>query len=126
LLASSTQQIDAESLFVLAHEEDASISLATVYRTLNTLADADIIQRRYLSPEHNRRYFERIPDDYVLYITCRQCQCSFPIKTGFIAQLKAELVAKYAWHDVNICSCISGLCAHCHAKTSVNEGEIAE
>lgn len=123
LLANSTNQIDAESLFVLAHQEDASISLATVYRTLNALADADVIQRRYLSPEHNRQYFERMPDDSVLYITCRKCQRSFPIETDLITKLKTEIAIQHQWHDVNICSCMSGLCADCRAEAVVGEGK---
>ena len=126
LLANSTRQIDAESLFVLAHQADASISLATVYRTLHTLADADVIQRRYLSPEHHRQYFERMPDDSVLYITCRKCLRSFPIETELIAQLKTEVLVQYNWQNVNICSCISGLCADCHAETIANEGDAEE
>jgi Fur family transcriptional regulator, ferric uptake regulator len=124
LLTNSTQQIDAESLFLLAHQADASISLATVYRTLNALADADVIQRRYLSPEHNRQYFERMPNDSVLYITCRKCQHSFPIDTELITQLKTQLIVQHKWHDVNICSCVSGLCADCHDKAATNEGKV--
>jgi Fur family ferric uptake transcriptional regulator len=123
LLANSTQQIDAESLFVLAHQADESISLATVYRTLNALADADVIQQRYLSPEHNRQYFERVQDDDVLYITCRNCQRSFPIETPLIAQLKQELAVQDKWHDVTVCSCMSGLCAECYAEVVKTQGE---
>jgi Fur family ferric uptake transcriptional regulator len=123
LLANSTHQIDAESLYILAHQEDASMSLATVYRTLNALADAGIIQRRYLSPEHNRQYFERMPDDHVLYITCRNCHRSFPIETDLIAKLKEQLDTHYSWHNVNVCSCISGLCAECSAKLKEQESE---
>ena len=123
LLANSTRQIDAESLFVLAHQQDTSISLATVYRTLNTLADADILQRRYLAPDHNRQYFERMPDASVLTITCRNCQRSFPIETDLIAKLKQELAIQQQWHDVNVCACISGLCADCHTEAIASEGK---
>ena len=117
LLANSRQQIDAESLYFLAHQEDASISLATVYRTLNALADAGVIHRRYLSPEHNRQYFERLPDEQVLHISCRECQKSIAMTTKLIADLKQEIYTHLNWEEVNVCSCLSGICDECYSKS---------
>ncbi|NLE50348.1 MAG: transcriptional repressor, partial [Chloroflexi bacterium] len=50
VLAGQTSYLDAEEIFQLAHDQDASISLATVYRTLNLFADLDIIEHRYVEP----------------------------------------------------------------------------
>lgn len=122
LLGNSDHKIDAESLFLLAHQEDENISLATVYRTLNALADADVIQRRYLSPDHTRQYFERVADESSLHITCRECQASIPIETTLITKLRQELLTQYKWHDVTVCSCMSGLCEDCYKKSISDEG----
>src|SRR5690606_9629097 len=71
LLAQTDTQFDAETFYEQAREADRRISLATVYRTLNTLADAGMLQRRYISPEHSRQFFERVPDDTVYFFTVR-------------------------------------------------------
>lgn len=123
LLDNSSEYVDAESLYLLAHEQDAGISLATVYRTLNALADAGVLQRRYLSPDHSRQYFERIPDEQVLHITCRECQQSIPINSDLIVALKQDIIANHHWHEVNVCSCLSGLCDDCYNKMLSNDGE---
>lgn len=121
LLANSSQQIDAESLYMLAYQEDESISLATVYRTLNALADADVLHRRYLSPDHNRQYFERAPDEQVLTINCRECQKNMPVSSDLITKLKQTLLIDYGWQEISICSCMSGICDDCAEKLA-NEG----
>lgn len=116
LLDASDSQIDAESLYELAHQQDASISLATVYRTLNTLADAGVIQRRYLSPDHDRQYFERMPDESTYFLTCRECRRTISFQTDLIQRLKIELASAYGWHALNICVCSDGICPECSAK----------
>ena len=60
LLASADEHLDAESLYDLAKAQDTSISLATVYRTLNVLEQADLVQQRYISREHERKYYEPV------------------------------------------------------------------
>ncbi len=121
LLARTDVQFDAETFYDQAREVDRSVSLATVYRTLNTLADAGMLQRRYISPEHNRQYFERVPDDTVYFFTCRVCHRTFPVRLPAIKQLKTELAQAYGIEVSNLCMCMDGICPECRAAGTKEE-----
>ncbi|MCD4684488.1 MAG: transcriptional repressor, partial [Anaerolineae bacterium] len=57
IMAGQTDYLDAEEIFALAHMQDASISLATVYRALKLFAELGLVDHRYVEPEHRREVF---------------------------------------------------------------------
>jgi Fe2+ or Zn2+ uptake regulation protein len=79
------------------------------------------MQRRYLSPEHERQYFERSLDKETIHVICRQCHRSYTVAGDLLAQFKETIVAQQAWQDLTICSCVSGLCPDCFAKSQATE-----
>ena len=114
VLSQQDEQVDADTLLGLVTEQDATISRATVYRTLNTLADAGLVQRRYLSLDHERQYFElpRVKSDYML--TCRTCHKTIPFQSDLLQQLSNELAKQYGFDSVQVCICATGTCSTCH------------
>lgn len=116
VLGSTTERLDAEAIFEQVRQEDSSVSLATVYRTLGTLEAVGLIRQHYISKEHDRKYYEPITDSY--YITCRQCHHVTGFQSPLIAELRQDLEARFGLTDINICVCVDGVCRTCHARTN--------
>ena len=62
VLSSATDHPDAEELHRRANAQDASISLATVYRTVKLFEDAGIIQAHDF--RDGRARYEEVPDEH--------------------------------------------------------------
>lgn len=114
LLAHSSQRLDAESIYDVMRGQDASISLATVYRTLSALEAAGLLRQHYISKDHERKYYETAADAYPF--TCRECRTSISFQSDHIAALKQELQTRYGLADVHICTCVDGICPACQTK----------
>lgn len=115
LLDSATDMLDAEALYLLAHQHDESVSLATVYRTLNTLEEAKLIQQRYVSKDHTRKYYELIHAEEAYHFTCRHCQKIIPFQTKILDALKKDLENQLGVRNLMACVCVSGICPDCLA-----------
>lgn len=113
LLENSTERLDAEGLHQLASQTDAAISLATVYRTLNTLEEARLIQHSYLSRDHERKYYELVQQEKVYQFVCRECGRTYPFRSRLIQALKDQLENDFSVQVLQTCLCIEGLCPAC-------------
>lgn len=116
LLAEYDGQIDADKLLTLASAEDSNISRATVYRTLNTLADAGLLQSRYLSPDHERLFFELSSQTFDFILTCRSCHQTMPFQSDLLNKLQDELANDYDFADLRVCICATGICETCQTQ----------
>lgn len=117
LLEEADDHVDAESLFHLAHERDESVSLATVYRTLNVLKDAGLIQQRYFARDHGREYYEPVRAREHYHFTCRACGQVIEFETGLVDAITQELEARLNMQVKYACVCFEGICEACQATT---------
>ncbi len=113
LIDSSDRHLDAEELHRLAQRRDRSISLATVYRTLNVLEEAGLIDQRYLSHGHERKFYEPASTGEHYHFTCRVCHRVIEFEAEQIASIKQALEATYGLEVRHACVCFEGLCADC-------------
>jgi Fur family ferric uptake transcriptional regulator len=118
ILESSREHLDAEALHLRAREQDDSVSLATVYRTLNMLEEAGLVQQRYLSREHERKTYEPLHVDEEYHFTCRICRRVIAFHSELMEQLKRELEAELNVKVFNACVCVDGLCPDCQVQAS--------
>jgi Fur family ferric uptake transcriptional regulator len=117
LLAGLNEDVSAEHLFQLAVEDDPSISLPTIYRTLNTLETAHLITSQYVSRDHDRKIYRvKAKADHRLHFTCRQCGQVIPFQSDVIEQLKHDLMVQFDVDVSTICTCAGGLCADCREE----------
>ncbi len=117
LLAEAPERLDAEALYQQAQQQDQSINLATVYRTLNTLEAAGLVRQQYISPQHDRKYYTLTAETY--HFTCRRCHKVIAFQTDAIEQLKQRLQADLQVEALNICICVEGICADCQVEENV-------
>ena len=113
VLAGQTSYLDAEEIFQLAHDQDASISLATVYRTLNLFADLDIIEHRYVEPDHRREVFRLSEGPEQHYLTCIRCGSRTLIHADLLNRMVSELVRRKGVSVTSACACFTGYCPAC-------------
>jgi Fe2+ or Zn2+ uptake regulation protein len=110
-LAEENEQVDAEELH--AHLPDESISLATVYRTLNTLEETGLIQARYASQQHTRKLYQVMSPHESYNFTCTQCGEVLPFKADLLGALRVQLEEQLGAQIDGGCICLSGLCPKC-------------
>jgi Fe2+ or Zn2+ uptake regulation protein len=113
LLAQTTEQFDAEGLYLTAREQNDGVSLATVYRTLNILETYGLIAPHYVSRDHERKYYELSNRDEYYHFTCRNCRKVIPFRSDRIQALKAALEQDLGIEVMHACVCFDGLCADC-------------
>ena len=80
VLSQSTDHPDAEELHRRANAEDASISLATVYRTVKLFEDAGIIQAHDF--RDGRARYEEVPDEHHDHL--------INVKTGEVVEFHSD------------------------------------
>jgi len=80
VLSTSTDHPDAEELHRRANAQDASISLATVYRTVKLFEDAGIIQAHDF--RDGRARYEEVPDEHHDHL--------INVRTGEVVEFHSE------------------------------------
>ncbi len=80
VLSSATDHPDAEELHRRANAQDASISLATVYRTVKLFEDAGIIQAHDF--RDGRARYEEVPDEHHDHL--------INVRTGEVVEFHSE------------------------------------
>lgn len=84
VLSTSTDHPDAEELHRRANAQDASISLATVYRTVKLFEDAGIIQAHDF--RDGRARYEEVPDEHHDHL--------INVRTGEVVEFHSEEIEK--------------------------------
>ena len=113
IMAGQTDYLDAEEIYELAHLQDSSISLATVYRALNLLAELGIVDHRYVEPEHRREVFRLTAGPEQHYLTCVRCGARVLIHTDLLNRMARALVDRKGVSVVSACACFTGYCPDC-------------
>jgi Fe2+ or Zn2+ uptake regulation protein len=118
LLAGIDGDIDADALHQRASAIDPNISVPTVYRTLHTLEDAQIIISRYASQDHERKLYHRNENGSPSHLTftCSRCGRRTSFQSSLIQQLKQDVETQFAAELSTLCLCASGLCAECREE----------
>ena len=118
LLDDAGEHLDAEMVYERARARDGAVSLATVYRTLSTLEEAGLLKQHYISPDHDRKYYEPAHAAEEYHFTCRKCHRVIPFRSELIAELVDQLSAELNVSVAHACLCFDGLCPDCRDKES--------
>jgi Fur family transcriptional regulator, ferric uptake regulator len=116
VMAGQTEYLDAEEIFALAQIQDASVSLATVYRTLTLFAEVGLVDHRYIEPEHRREVFRLSEGPEQHYLTCVRCGKRVLIHADLLNQMAGELVRRKGVSVIGACACFTGYCPDCTAE----------
>jgi len=106
----------ADMLYAGVREENSNISLATVYRNLNMLADTGEI-RRILFEDAKARYDANMDPHEHMQCTC--CGKVFDCPSQFYHVMQQQIFEQTGFLVTRHQLCLSGICPACAAKQNV-------
>lgn len=116
LLADVGDFRSAQQLHELLRDRGSEVGLATVYRTLQALAEAgDVDVLRTADGEARYRRCSRREHHH--HLVCRRCGTAEEIEGPGVEAWAAALGAAHGYRDVTHTMELSGICAACAAET---------
>ena len=113
VLEEADENLDVESIWLRAKASDPAINLATVYRTLTTLKEVDLVSQRYFDREHKREVYSAVSQDERFFFTCRNCKAVITLRTPLLAQARRQWEHELGLVFSQGCMCFDGYCADC-------------
>jgi Fur family ferric uptake transcriptional regulator len=109
--------LTVDSIYALVAESEpaAPMALSTVYRTLETLADARLVAETH---EHSRTAYEWIDHSEPHYhLTCTRCGTEVSLDPSMLGRLEEQIrsATDFEVHLDHVA--MTGLCAACRART---------
>jgi Fe2+ or Zn2+ uptake regulation protein len=113
ILNETSQHLDAEAIFELAHKRLPGLNLATVYRTLAVLKEMGLVEQRYFARDHRREYYEAVGKREHYHFTCLDCGKVLEVETPRVRQAQRELGEALGLIFFHACVCFEGYCPEC-------------
>ena len=105
----------AQELHRILVDRGDAVGLATVYRTLQTMADAgDVDQLR--SPDGEVRYRKCERTGHHHHLVCRRCGRTVEIDAESVESWAGAIASRYGFTEVEHTVELFGLCSDCAAK----------
>jgi len=106
--------LDANGIYRLARRKAPRLSLSTVYRTINVLKEAGVIEELYLGEEHH--HYELRGEKEHHHFICQDCGKVVEFECPFSEQLMRDLSEEYDFEVTGIHLDLVGHCAKCRQK----------
>ena len=109
--------VSAEDLHAYAKDQGASAGMATIYRTLNLLKDAGLVEQKQFAD--GKAVFElNRPDAHHDHLICTQCGKVIEFESDEIERLQEEVAKKYGMKLTHHSLDLFGVCVKpkCKAK----------
>ena len=121
LLLSVKTHPTAEWLYTELKKENANLSLATVYRNLEQLADMGIIQK--IEGEDKTTHFDGNADPH-FHLSCTGCKRIFDIPHEFIAIPVDGIIKEAPFEVTDYIVHFRGICPDCKIKINYDRKEV--
>lgn len=113
ILESLGEHPTAEELFQIARQQDQSLNLSTVYRTLRWLESEDLIRARVFAEERRQERFDAALPGEHHHFMCTNCRNVIEFDSDMFASIKLQF-QEQSGADVKTGSIVLyGLCAEC-------------
>ena len=110
----------ADQIYNIVKEKDPNISLATVYRNLNQLAENGIIQK--VDHLDSQAHFDHTLGEHYHFI-CSECSCIIDIDCNIVSNLNQHLLDEENLLIESTDISFHGLCPKCRNKKQKNTKE---
>lgn len=101
----------AQDIHTLLAERGETVGLATVYRTLQLLADADLID--VVRSDAGEALYRQCSSGHHHHLVCRACGRTIEIEGPTVERWADAEAAKHGFSDVSHVLEIFGTCGHC-------------
>jgi Fe2+ or Zn2+ uptake regulation protein len=116
VIRKSCGHVDAKELYRLVSQKDATISLATVYRSLSLFKQAGLIDEHRLGRTHCCYEIKQSPEHQ--HILCRSCGQLMEFESPLISELINKLQDEKSFIVEKVELCIQGICVECRRKNA--------
>jgi Fe2+ or Zn2+ uptake regulation protein len=109
----------AEELYEIVRQQDASINLSTVYRTLRWLEQENLVRSRWFdAPDssHGTRFDKALPVEHHHFV-CTCCGAVLEFDTPLAEVIKAGFEQDHQVQVSQSTITLYGLCRNCHSDT---------
>jgi Fur family transcriptional regulator, ferric uptake regulator len=103
----------AQELHDELRQRGENIGLTTVYRTLQSMASAGMLDT--LRNDTGESVYRRCSDHHHHHLVCRVCGSTVEVGDHEVETWAAEVAAKYGFADVSHTIEISGTCSNCRS-----------
>ena len=111
VLVEDGRHLSAEEVVSAVAERDPAVHRATVYRTLDALADLGVVQHVHLS--HGATAYHLVRDSSHLHLQCTRCRSIQDVPLDALAAVAGSIASRYGFEvDVGHVA-LSGTCAGC-------------
>lgn len=106
--------LDADEIHRLAKRKSPRLSLSTVYRTINLLKEAGVIEEVHLGEEHHH-YELRDEKGHHHHLICKGCGKVIEFDCPFDRELLDELSRQHGFQITRVHLDLLGYCAQCRS-----------
>lgn len=110
-LGSFTDFRSAQEIHELLGERGETVGLATVYRTLQRLAEAGEVD--LLRTEDGEAIYRRCSDNHHHHLVCRSCGATVEVEGPAVERWTRAIAAEHGYDDVSHTLEIVGTCRDC-------------
>ena len=101
----------AQEIHALLESRDAQVGLATVYRTLQLLVEADAVD--LLRAEDGELTYRRCSSHHHHHLVCRTCGATVEVEGPAVERWARKVADEHGFSDVSHTLEIFGTCADC-------------
>ncbi len=106
--------VSAQQLHVILRDTGDGVGLATVYRTLQQLAEDGEVD--VLKSTDNEAMYRRCSRGHHHHLLCRSCRRTVEVESPSIEKWAQKVAAANGFADVDHVVEITGICAECQAR----------
>jgi len=111
MLDSLTQFSTAQDIHARLRESGSTVGLTTVYRTLQSLADASQVD--VLRSEDGEAMYRRCTDRHHHHLVCERCGRTIEVDSPAVESWADEIASHHGFTDIHHTLEISGTCGDC-------------
>jgi Fur family transcriptional regulator, ferric uptake regulator len=111
ILSQAKGHLDANDIYERGRRQDARLSLATVYRTLNVLKEAGVIRELHLDDEHH--HYELDGQDKHSHLVCLRCGRVIEVDSSAFAEAAMAAGESHGFEVASAQVELTGYCADC-------------
>jgi Fur family ferric uptake transcriptional regulator len=101
----------AQDLHELIGESGKTVGLATVYRTLQALVEADVVD--VISRADGETLYRKCSESHHHHLVCRNCGLTIEVSGPAVEKWSARMAKEHGFTDMSHTLEIFGLCANC-------------
>ena len=118
ILESLGEHPTAEELFLLARQQDPSLNLSTVYRTLRWLEGENLVSTRVFAEERRQERFDAALPSEHHHFMCTSCKSVIEFDSELFGSIKLQFQEQNGASVVTGSIILYGLCSNCRKDMS--------